>query len=270
MAQAIELFPADMRIELPWLLERLLRESIISEEDVTLCRASQGDQRDDKLHPIQVLARLNVDNLSNKGTSLSAKVLTTWLASKAQQPEFQIDPLKMNIPAITGVMSYAFAQRHQILATEVGPDYVEIGSTQPFLKAWEPDLKQTLKGKGIRRVVLNPEDYARYSVEFYNLARSVSGAHKHEQSGGSGAANFEQLLELGKLSSLRRMISMLSALWIGYCNMPSSSGPVTFILSHGETVVGCASALMVFFMMLTSFRQTLWWLSLVGSKFSAE
>lgn len=202
MAQAIELFPTDMRIELPWLLERLLRESIISEEDAALCRASQGDQKDDKLHPIQVLARLNIDNLSNKGTSLSAKVLTNWLAGKAQQSEFQIDPLKMNIPAITAVMSYAFAQRHQILATEVGPDYVVIGSTQPFLKAWEPDLQQTLKGKDIRRVVLNPEDYARYSVEFYNLARSVSGAHKHGQSGGSGAANFEQLLELGKLSSL--------------------------------------------------------------------
>ena len=202
MRKASESSLADMRVELPWLLDELVRDGMICEDDARACRASRTDKVSDKLHPVQILARLYVDSLGSKGSSLGTKALTSWLAGKAGQPEFPIDPLKIDIPAITAVMSYAFAQRHQLLAIEVGPDYVVVGSTQPFLKAWEPDLKQTLKGKEIRRVVLNVDDYARYSVEFYNLARSVSGAGKHDQSGKGGGANFEQLLELGKLSSI--------------------------------------------------------------------
>src|SRR5205823_861593 len=48
-----------------------------------------------------------------------------------------------------------------------------------------------------RRVIANPLDISRYQVEFYNLAKSETGAtQKGEQRTGIG--NFEQLVEIGK------------------------------------------------------------------------
>ena len=48
------------------------------------------------------------------------------------QPVFHIDPLKTDAHQIADVMSYAFAQRHDILAVEVRTDYVVVASAEPF------------------------------------------------------------------------------------------------------------------------------------------
>ena len=47
-------------------------------------------------------------------------------------------------------------------------------------------------------MIANPEDVARYTSEFYNLARSVRQAQKTGET--SATASFEQLVELGKTS----------------------------------------------------------------------
>ncbi len=48
----------------------------------------------------------------------------------------------------------------------------------------------------MKLVIANPEDVARYTSEFYNLARSVRNAQKSGET--SATASFEQLVELGK------------------------------------------------------------------------
>ena len=99
--------------------------------------------------------------------------MTIWLADKARQAYARIDPLKINVNAVTEVMSYRFAQRHNILALEVTDDEVVIASAQPFMYQWEGMLTQTLRGRRIRRVVANPADLSTLQLEFYTMARSV-------------------------------------------------------------------------------------------------
>ena len=97
-------------------------------------------------------------------------------------------------------MSYAFAQRHHILALEVSDDEVVIASAQPYMFQWEGMLTQTLRGRRIKRVVVNPADLSLRMLEFYTMARSVAKA----ESAGlevSAVTNFEQMLELGTLKS---------------------------------------------------------------------
>ncbi|MED5466049.1 MAG: GspE/PulE family protein, partial [Pseudomonadota bacterium] len=127
---------------------------------------------------------------------LDLETLTQWLAEYAGQPYLRIDPLKIDVAAVTPLMSYAFAQRHGILAVEITPDEVVIASTEPFKREWESNLRQAVR-KDIRRVVANPEDIRRYTVEFYQLASSVSKASGGQSSSGTGNQNFEQLLDLG-------------------------------------------------------------------------
>ncbi|WP_166252477.1 GspE/PulE family protein [Marinobacter salicampi] len=152
-----------------------------------------------KSHPLEVVAMAAPTSLAS-GRTLNLERLTEWLAGWAGQPYYHIDPLKIDAPAVARVMSYAFAQRHGILAVDIGKDKVLIASADPFKADWEPNLRHVLQ-KDIVRVVANPDDIARFTIEFYQLASSVSKA-----SGGAGGTannlhNFEQLLDLGGTSS---------------------------------------------------------------------
>ncbi|WP_312919616.1 GspE/PulE family protein [Stutzerimonas nitrititolerans] len=168
---------------------RLLQET--AEQCLTLRRGTTASQQ----HPLEFLAAQQLDDLARPGKKLDLETLSLWLAEQAGQPYLRIDPLKINVATITPLMSYAFAQRHKILAVAVDNSAVTIASAQPFVKSWEANLTHVLK-RPIKRVVANPAELQRFTVEFYRLAKSVSGATATDQKV-SGTGNFEQLLNLG-------------------------------------------------------------------------
>ena len=148
-----------------------------------------------KKHPLELIAKAGLQSLQTERT-LDLDKLSQWLAQWAGQPYYHIDPLKIDTPAIARVMSYAFAQRHGILAVDISRNEVLIASTEPFKSDWESNLRQAVQ-KDIQRVVANPEDIRRYTVEFYQLANSVSKASGNRGGTAAGSQNFEQLLDLG-------------------------------------------------------------------------
>ncbi|HSG88968.1 MAG TPA: GspE/PulE family protein [Pseudomonadales bacterium] len=153
------------------------------------------------LHPLEIVAAEQFVDLRHEERILDLDALTAWLAAQSGQPNFRIDPLKINVERITDAFSFQFAQRHNILAVEINDEEVVIASAQPFSRSWESMLQQTLKGRNIRRVVTNPEDLRRYMLEFYTMARSVRGATDAHRGGGPSITNLEQMLEIGKLKS---------------------------------------------------------------------
>ncbi len=154
------------------------------------------DAEQARLHPVEYLADLELENKQHSGQTLDIDTMMRWLALQANQPYYPIDPLKIDPAAITPIMSAAYAQRHQILAVEVSEDALVIASAQPFNTGWEEMVRHTNRKK-IKRVVSNPADIRRYSAEFYSLADSVNRASKHGNS--AVATSFEQLLELGNI-----------------------------------------------------------------------
>ncbi|MBS3802919.1 MAG: Flp pilus assembly complex ATPase component TadA [Oleiphilaceae bacterium] len=153
--------------------------------------AADTDQR----HALEIVALAAPVSLKS-GRSLTLERLTQWLAEWSGQDYYHIDPLKIDVPAAARAMSYAFAQRHGILAVEIGKDVTLIASADPFKKEWEPNLRHVLK-TDIRRVVANPEAIRRFTVEFYQLASSVSKAGGNPAAAGGNIHNFEQLLDIG-------------------------------------------------------------------------
>ncbi|HZJ95972.1 MAG TPA: GspE/PulE family protein [Thiopseudomonas sp.] len=186
----------DRLLDLNEVLAELVRQGRIDQDAAERClSARRGDVATVQMHPLEYIASQKlVDKLKPERT-LDLETLTLWLAKWAQQPYLRIDPLKIDATAITAVMSYAFAQRHKILAVEVTSNYVTIASAQPFSRSWEDNLAHVLR-RPIKRVVANPVDIQRFTTEFYRLARSVSGASATDQFS-SGVGNFEQLLNLG-------------------------------------------------------------------------
>ncbi len=186
--------PAHYTLSLRDLCQALVDEGEIDQEAAEKILSAHLGQDSHKQHPLELIAD---DQLTSRltGRQLDLEYLTQWLARWADQPYFHIDPLQVDAPGVARVMSYAFAERNGILAVKIEAEQVWIASAQPFKRDWEENLRHVLR-KDIHRVVANPRDIQRFTVEFYQLANSVSKAGGNPGAPGQ-AQNFEQLLDLG-------------------------------------------------------------------------
>jgi general secretion pathway protein E len=187
-------------IELRSALDDLVREGHVGQRDAEDILIAPRSKKELQMHPLEIIADRELDDHLVDGGKINIDMLTDWLCDASGQPGIRIDPLKVNVNKSTEVMSYAFAQRHNILAIDVQDEFVVVASAQPFMYQWESMLTQTLRGRRIERVVANPTDLARYTLEFYTTARSVAKATA-EGLELSHVTNFEQMLELGQLKS---------------------------------------------------------------------
>ncbi|MEM7218060.1 MAG: GspE/PulE family protein [Pseudomonadota bacterium] len=187
-------------LDLPTLLEDLVGAEWITQRQAEDILIAPRSKKELSQHPIEIVAAREHDLAGQPGKPLDLEIMTERIAKQSGQPCVRIDPLKINVNQVTEVMSYAFAQRHNILALKVTDDEVQIASAQPYMTGWEGMLTQTLRGRMITRVVANPADITRYQLEFYTVARSVQKAGD-EGLELSNVANLEQLLELGAMKS---------------------------------------------------------------------
>ena len=196
MGKVVESTGADRVLDLRGLMNDLVADGRLNQRDANMLAGTTRSREQATMHPLSYIASQGLDDVARPGKPLDALALTDWLAGKAGLPLVHIDPLKIDVAAVTGVMSYAFAKRHNILCVQVTAEEVVVATTQPFVSGWEPQLEHVAQRR-VRRVVADPADIERHAVEFYALSRSVSGASGI--AGPSGVTNFEQLLELGSL-----------------------------------------------------------------------
>ncbi|MCE5982859.1 GspE/PulE family protein [Pseudomonas sp. LF19] len=180
----------DRWLDLGTLLDELVADQRISPDDRNICPPVQHEQ-----HPLEWIASQQLADLGNPGQRLDLGTLCQWLARQAGQPYLHIDPLKIDLARLTGLMSAGFARRHGILALAADASGVTVASAQPYVRAWEADLAQVLQ-RPIKRVLASPVQIRQLSQTFFQVAQSVSGASQ-QQSMPTAAGNLEQLLELG-------------------------------------------------------------------------
>ena len=184
------------RLNLSTLSQELFEDGHLREED--LARISQASLV--KVHPLVFLSEQKFPDAAVPGRILTMDVLLAWLGDRVGQQVYEIDPLKINVSAISEVMSQAFAERHRILAVEVLDNEVVVVSGEPYIRGWESNLEHVLR-KRIRRALADPRAIARHTSEFYTMAGSVRGAHSQERAdSASGIGNLEQMLDLGAMS----------------------------------------------------------------------
>ena len=179
-------------------LDDLVADGLMDRRDANFLSGTPRSRDNALLHPITFIAKNNLQDQQRPGKLLDEERLTRWMSEKSGQPYYHIDPLKIDVSKTTEVMSFAFAKRHQILCVQVSKDEILIASSQPWICAWEVDLKHTAR-RDIRRVVVKPSELSRSTVEFYSLAKSVSDASDMDYGNNIGIGNFEQLLKLSEL-----------------------------------------------------------------------
>ena len=131
---------------------------------------------------------------ASDGKPLDIEALTQYLARRAGLAYLRIDPLKVDVGKVADTMSAAYAERHRVLPVQVTPKEVVVATAEPFITDWIAEVERQ-SHRPVRRVVASPLDIHRYTAEFFALAKSVRAAQK--AGGNSGAASFEQLVELG-------------------------------------------------------------------------
>ncbi|HEX7026274.1 MAG TPA: ATPase, T2SS/T4P/T4SS family, partial [Gammaproteobacteria bacterium] len=202
MVKAVSIKGQDNRLDPLAILSSLEEEGLLSHEKADLMRniIRPGDQK--TLGAVELLASKNLPHARLSGKKLSLDFLCEWLAGKVGLPFFNIDPLKVDVASVTGVMSYAYAQRFGVLPVKVSGESVIVATVEPFQTDWSQEISR-ISGRPVSLVIANPEDIRRYQVEFYNLAKSVRQAKDQQDLVASNAIqNLEQLMELGKKGNL--------------------------------------------------------------------
>ena len=187
----------DKRLDIKNLLDNLVSDGRIDQQDANRVVGANRNKEQLAMHPLNYIASMALEDQKYPGKKLNDESLCEWLANKCDLPVFQIDPLKTHVNEVTEVMSFAFAKRHNILCLQVTTETVIVATAQPFVTGWEEQLEH-VANRIVKKVIANPADIARYTVEFYSLSKSVFGA-KGIASNQTGTTNFEQLLELGEL-----------------------------------------------------------------------
>jgi len=173
------------------LLRWLVDDGLVSDDDAQRLVRRFGSGAS-SLH---ALVRLGGAGLQHDGRALDCEALTEWLARRVQLPYLRIDPLKVDVGRVAEVMSLQYAEMRKVLPVGVAADAVTVATSEPFDTAWVAEIESHSRRR-VKLVIANPDDVARYTSEFYNLARSVRNAQKSGET--AATASFEQLVELGK------------------------------------------------------------------------
>ncbi len=154
---------------------------------------------DDDRHPFIQIADLGLQSNGPTSEPLTLEAVTRLSADACDLPYFRIDPLKVDVEAVTSLLSQAYTARFDFLPIAVNDREVTIATAEPFAHEWETEVARVLNRK-IVRVLANPRDIERYRREFYGVSRSISGAtDKSSDAAPSVVSNFEQLTELGQI-----------------------------------------------------------------------
>jgi general secretion pathway protein E len=181
--------PLDWRHIVQWLSSDAVITQAEAQRTVARCSAAQSAQ-----HPLVRLGHVAMTRAADH-KPLDIETLTEYVAGKAGLQYLRIDPLKVDVGRIAEAMSAPYAERHRVLPVQLTPHEVVVATAEPFITDWVAEVERQTK-RSVRMVVANPVEIARYTAEFFALAKSVRNAQK--AGGNAGAGSFEQLVELGK------------------------------------------------------------------------
>ncbi len=192
----------DYKLSINQVLAWLQEDGMISESDFKKCLQYAQLSRNQILHPLKIIVDCEVADQTQFGKVMKLEALTQWLASKVNLPYYYIDPLKIDVAAVTMVYSHAYALNFNILPVQVSKDEVVIATAEPYVRSWEYDLAK-IQPCRIKRVFANPEEIKRYLGEFYVFAKSLKGAVDNSANQAANTIyNFEQLLKLGNVTDI--------------------------------------------------------------------
>jgi general secretion pathway protein E len=203
----------DRRLRLEDILKLMVADGLVTAADADRLARSRTQRFD---HPLELIADQKWRSLLPPRPPLTLESLVEWLAAKLGVPYHHIDPLKIDLVAVTNTMSNAYAERYRILPVMLANGELTVATAEPFVRGWADELEKILH-VNIKLVFANPQDIKRFVGEFFTLARSIKKASETTRGEVSLARNFEQLVELGRHGTLdandQHVVHIVDWLW---------------------------------------------------------
>lgn len=193
--------PKTQKLNLTDVVAWLTDDGMLPPDDAIALRALAARGEAGRGHPLAIVAARGITNAKTPQKPLTIETLTAWLAERCGIPYHRIDPLKIDLSAVTTAIPYHYAKHRNILCLAVQPEKAVVATADPFLVEWVAELERVLR-KPVERVLVNPVELNRYLVELYALSRSMRQANTAPQTHASNVTNLEHLVELGQRGKL--------------------------------------------------------------------
>lgn len=193
---------AEKKLDIQEVLDWLEADDLVTAENARMLRMLAVAAEYKNRNALLVIAERQWVNQQEPHRLLDLEFLTSWLAQRVELPYLRIDPLNIDVTKVTEVMSYAYASRFNILPVSVDSQSITVATAEPFVSEWEHELSRINSHKKFVRVIANPDEIARYLLEFYTVAKSVSRAASESHKAPGKLANLESLMELGRAGKL--------------------------------------------------------------------
>src|SRR6476646_9425559 len=148
---------ADMRLRLDDILKLMVADGLILPADGERIARSRTQRFE---HPLELIAEQKLKSLKPPYKLLLLEPLVEWLAQKLGIPYRHIDPLKVELGAVTATMSNAYAERYRILPVAVDRGTLTVATGEPFVRSWADELSRSLR-REIQLVFSNAADIRR-------------------------------------------------------------------------------------------------------------
>ena len=205
--------PRDRRLRLEDILKLMVADGLVTAADADRLSRSRTQRFE---HPLELIADQKWRSLIQPRRQLTLETLVEWLAGKLGVPYHHIDPLKIDLVAVSNTMSVGYAERYRILPVAIGSGELTVATAEPFVRVWADELENILHLR-IKLVFANPQEIRRFVGEFFTLARSIKKASETKRGEVSMARNFEQLVELGRHGTLdandQHVVHIVDWLW---------------------------------------------------------
>jgi len=203
----------DRRLRLDDILKLMVADGLIASADAEALARTRTLRFE---HPLEAIADQKWKSAKPPNKMMTLDWLVEWLAGKLGVPYLHIDPLKIDLSAVTATMTNAYAERYRILPVAVDRTTLTVATGEPFVRSFAEELEKILK-LDVKFVFSNSQDIRRYLGEFYNLSRSMKKAQDASKGDFAYARNFEQLVELGKHGQLdandQHIVHIVDWLW---------------------------------------------------------
>ena len=132
----------DRRLRLDDILKLMAADGLVPRADADKLARARTRQYE---HPLELVAAQHWKSAKAPHAALTLEWLVEWLAGKLGVPYRHIDPLKIDLTAVTSTMSNAYAERFRILPVEVAAGRLVVATSEPFVTSWAQELAAILK-----------------------------------------------------------------------------------------------------------------------------
>ncbi len=181
--------------------ENRVKNILLKQETKKIGKRLSKYQQSTLVSFIDVILYLKIERKDQPSKIVDEDLIYKVLANAWKFPYKKIDPLKLELNVVTGMISKSFAAKHLLLPLKVEEGKLVVATPDPFNDEAIKDVEMVSKLK-VKTVVSSKSDVERLISEFFGFRHSISAAEDLFSTKGIDIGNMEQFVSLKSFDEL--------------------------------------------------------------------